>query len=408
MGESRIAPPICLLSLPQSISSHSFQAKYSLRCMRNYDMRRDVICGGGDGVVRKVRGRDLEWQVVQQVELDGAVLSLSLVKNQLEMIAACSSGSIYRISCQQLFEILSSSGHTTAVTCLSFGSAVGHFATGTISGELRVWEIGDYACVSVTKVPKAGAVKCVKLTDPGGRSVLISGWEDGSIFCHGLPELNRNQQWVISGAHRGGTLALDTHSVSLEYLVSGGQDGAVRVWRLATREMVVQFGEHARPVHSVRADVEQAHLVHSIGADGSVYSFDIKQQRRVVGHCIGKGSQLLSLTQRLDSERELVTGDSGGKLLFWDCDVREPVMTLQDPSQASILCCAVSPSGAFLAYGGSDTILKVLNLQTYEILTVGVGHSEAITTVSWTPDEKQIVSGGSDCCVCVWNFFLGG
>jgi hypothetical protein len=31
------------------------------------------------------------------------------------------------------------------------------------------------------------------------------------------------------------------------------------------------------------------------------------------------------MSQRLDSEQELVTCDGNGRLLFWDCDVADPV-----------------------------------------------------------------------------------
>ena len=38
---------------------------------------------------------------------------------------------------------------------------------------------------------------------------------------------------------------------------------------------------------------------------------------------------MVSLTQRKDSELELITGDSLGQLLYWDIDVRDPVMAVQ-------------------------------------------------------------------------------
>ena len=37
--------------------------------------------------------------------------------------------------------------------------------TGTVSGEIRMWDLTDYACLSVTKFPKSGAVLCLSLID---------------------------------------------------------------------------------------------------------------------------------------------------------------------------------------------------------------------------------------------------
>ena len=39
---------------------------------------------------------------------------------------------------------------------------------------------------------------------------------------------------------------------SLQYIVSGGGDGAVRVWKMSNRELVTQYTEHRRGVSKVR------------------------------------------------------------------------------------------------------------------------------------------------------------
>ena len=86
----------------------------------------------------------------------------------------------------------------------------------------------------------------------------------------------------------------------------------------------------------------------------------------------------------------------------------EPVGSVQDPARFPIKTCAVSPSGSFLAFAGEDSHVKVLRLSDMAELAVGYGHSLTVRTLAWTPDERQIVSGGEDCSICVWNFFLGG
>jgi len=119
----------------------------------------DVLCGGGDGWLKRLSGQNMEWSVVNQVSLDGSITSLSLSPNCLEVIATCTSGSTYRLAVDSLAEMLCSASHTSSVSCIGFGSSVGYFATGTLSGELRVWDIGDYGCQAVTRLAKAGAVR---------------------------------------------------------------------------------------------------------------------------------------------------------------------------------------------------------------------------------------------------------
>jgi len=39
------------------------------------------------------------------------------------------------------------------------------------------------------------------------------------------------------------------------------------------------------------------------------------------------------------------------------------------------------------------------------LLYARVAHSGACTCVAWSPDERQVVTGGNDCCVCIYNLF---
>lgn len=75
------------------------------------------------------------------------------------------------------------------------------------TGEVRIWDVTDYACLATLRVPKSGAVAALAMSADGS---VISGWADGFIRCYD-GSLNR-QLWIIPGAHRGGvtTVALKT------------------------------------------------------------------------------------------------------------------------------------------------------------------------------------------------------
>ena len=51
-----------------------------------------------------------------------------------------------------------------------------------------------------------------------------------------------------------------------------------------------------------------------------------------------------TLSQRKDSELELVTGCTDGRIYFWDCDIDEAVMAIQDPSGQRLFAAEISPS----------------------------------------------------------------
>jgi len=335
-----------------------------------------LLAAGGDGSVHKLAGRDMSWQKLQEMKLDSMVKSLSLSANHSEVLASCSSGAIHRC----LVDSLTASptpialSHTTGVTCIAFtatnsSTTTSHstyFVTGSVSGEIRTWDLTDYACLSTFRGPKSGAVLCLSLLDS---AVILSGWQDGSIRC--TDSLSNQVKWLLPSAHRDGTLSIAIHHNSaLQYFATGGGDGAVRVWKFSNRELVTQYTEHRKGVAKVLIDEKSPNLVHSVGGDCSVLTYDLKAGRRVICHVANTGS-MCCMTQRKDSELELITGDSLGRLLHWDVDVRDPVLSVQDPARSVIRCCEMSSSGRFLAFCGDDHTVKVLDIRSNQVLAVG-------------------------------------
>ena len=112
-----------------------------------------------------------------------------------------------------------------------------------------------------------------------------------------------------------------------------------------------RYNEHAKAVVTVLVDNKSPNIIHSVGADCSVLTYDLKAARRIISHLVTNGT-LCSMTQRKDSENELITSDNTGRLLHWDQDYRDPVVAVQDPARLPVRAVAVSPSGRFLAFAG--------------------------------------------------------
>ena len=366
-----------------------------------------VVCGGGDCSLKVLAGDgDLSWELEKETKFEAPIRNLAKLANGVEVIVVLSNGSVYRCSMTDMRCTIVGSGHTAEVTCMAIsepveGSAT-YFASGASTGELRVWDIADYACLAVTSFPKSGAVLSVCMV---GNHSVITGYEDGFIRCHDTATLNR-QLWYIPTAHRGGCSTLAVHvGESLQYFISGGADSSIRVWRLANREMVTQYLQHTHPIVALKIDDVSPNIVHSVSMDATVLSYDLKAAKRIMSHMVTNG-QLTGVTQRKDSERELVTCDNQGRLLHWDIDVRDPVVAVQDPGKLAIKVCSVSPSGRYLAFAGDDQLVKVLEIGSTSVVSVGQAHSGSISCLTWTNDERQVITGGLDTCICVFNFYL--
>ena len=100
------------------------------------------------------------------------------------------------------------------------------------------------------------------------------------------------------------------------------------------------------------------------------------------------------------------------KLTFWDLREPNPIASLDHGDEAFAM--AVSHNGLYVATGGRDHRVKIWDMQNASqgraaeaLLMDGVGHSGQIHSLSFRPDDRQVVSVGEDGCVLVWNVFMG-
>ncbi|TYZ57935.1 hypothetical protein PybrP1_013222 [[Pythium] brassicae (nom. inval.)] len=358
-----------------------------------------VYVGAGDGVLKKLVGRDADWNLVGQVQLVGGISSLSVGPDGACVFAGTSAGKMYVVASATLAPTELASSHLGSITGCAFGDSSEEVATISVDGSVRVWNLSTYQLKCMATEAAAGLSVAITKGSTTAPTVL-SGWADGWLRAYDAA--TAHCKWHIANAHRGHVTSVAS---SATYVVSGASDGAVSVWSALTRELVLQFHEHKRGVSQVLVDVGKPHWVHSCGLDKALFAYDLKSARRVVAQQARDGA-FHSITQRLDSETEIVTAGSDGRLLFWDCDVAEPIAQLLDPSRLRVAFASVSPSGRFLATCGEDCDVKVFALASMALAAAGQGHSDTVNCLAWSPDERQLVAVGSDSCVSVWNFYV--
>ena len=80
--------------------------------------------------------------------------------------------------------------------------------------------------------------------------------------------------------------------------------------------------------------------------------------------------------------------------------------TLEGHSEA-ILSVAFSPDGKNLASGSGDTTVRIWDLMTETPMYTCEGHKHWVLFVSFSPDCKRIASGGMDHNILLWNTETG-
>mmetsp|Transcript_1219 Transcript_1219/g.3538 ORF Transcript_1219/g.3538 Transcript_1219/m.3538 type:complete len:647 (-) Transcript_1219:66-2006(-) len=372
-----------------------------------------VFVGGGDGSIKRLTGSGSNWRLDAEIAAGGPVSSISgwcdAQSGQLSLLAGTESGQITvldggRMQVQRVIV-----NETAPVVRVAFKSSCSvRFATLNSLGQVHVWDLSDYTVVAHGQGPRGDTG--LSLTFDDHDEEAVAGYNSGAVraFCAQRGPTAGTQTWEIAQAHRDGVSAICATQL---YYATGGARGGVRLWSRTSRAQLFEFADHmGKPVTGLVPDVKLPHLLHSCGADRSVFSYDLKKERRVVHHQWNSHGTFTAMSQRLDSETELITAGTDGRLLTWDFDVAEPVsqVTASGHGQGvAFTCVQVSPTtGKYVAASSSDARVRVWDLTSGALVATSPFNGFAdISSLAWSPDEKQLVSVGLDRCICVWNFY---
>jgi len=82
----------------------------------------------------------------------------------------------------------------------------------------------------------------------------------------------------------------------------------------------------------------------------------------------------------------LVTCGNNCPVLFWDCDIVDPVDKIDYPYK--LVTISVSPSGKYVAMGSETAEVLLFEVATKKFVGRYSSHSDTITKLKWSPDEK--------------------
>jgi WD40 repeat protein len=252
-----------------------------------------------------------------------------------------------------------------------------------------------------------GEVMSVTVTADGR---VISGSDDGTVRVWGLDtgELLRTLTDERSHHRVGGAVAV---SADGRRAVFGDYGGTVRVWDLDSGELLHSLTGHLRHlrVEAVAVTADGRRAV-SGGYDGKVLVWDL-DSGELLHSLTGHHSSVRAVAVSADGRCVVSGGYSDTVVRVWDLGSGELLHSLpgydDDASSfyPSVPAVAVSADGRVIA-GNGDGAVRVWDLDSGELLRAFSEHDASVFSVAVSADSRWAVTGGSG-KVLVWDLDSG-
>mmetsp|Transcript_28062 Transcript_28062/g.43657 ORF Transcript_28062/g.43657 Transcript_28062/m.43657 type:complete len:897 (+) Transcript_28062:3-2693(+) len=242
----------------------------------------------------------------------------------------------------------------TEVTCTAMNLS-GLLVVGFSSGIFALYEM-----------PSCTNVHTLSISNRRIHSVALNA--TGEWLAFGCPELGQLLVWEWQSEtyvlkQQGHSYAMRQMAYSpdgSQFVVTGGEDGKVKMWNTDTGFCFVTFAEHTAPITALA--FANPKVVLSASLDGTVRAHDLVRYRNF--------------------------------------------RTLTTPSPVQFCSMATDASGEIVCAGTLETFeIYVWSLQTGKVLEVLTGHRGPISELSFNPEQGKLASASWDGTTKVWDVF---
>lgn len=217
--------------------------------------------------------------------------------------------------------------------------------------------------------------------------------------------------WDVAGGRVKQRIPVESWVMALEFspdgkqLVSGHEDGSVRLWDVGSGKLISEWQAQGRSI-SALAFRDRFNQLATAGEDRTIHIWDLKNKKR------------LAVLQGHSDRIPALAWQPGGDLLVsagwdttarvWDPSKTDPLMLLNSHSD-QVHTLAWSSDGKMLAVADSDFAIHVWNDPLHgRTQFVLQGHTDEIRTLAFSRDGSRLASAGADRVVHLWDTKTGG
>ena len=103
--------------------------------------------------------------------------------------------------------------------------------------------------------------------------------------------------------------------------------------------------------------------------------------------------------------KKVISGSRDKSIIVWDVDSQKPIDQVQI-HRNQVDCLLLLPGGKQII-SASDDVVKIWNFEIFGLQKDLKGHEDQVNRVSFSYDDKKIVSGSNDRTIIIWNADTG-
>jgi RNA polymerase sigma factor (sigma-70 family) len=326
---------------------------------------------------------------------------------------------------------------TSYVYSLAFSPDGRILASGGQDRSVRLWDIEERKQIGALKGHTTDRIRSVAFSPDG--EILASGSDDNTIR---LWSVQKQREIGLLQGHTAGVQSV-AFSSDGGILASGSSDKTIRLWDVQEQKQTGVLHGHTETVWSV-AFSPDGKILASASYDKTIRLWDAQEQKQAREPLENQSSP--SYAAFSPDGKTLASGDRSGSLRFWDVQEWKQTEVIEGFTNNFIYSLAFSPDGKILASGGSytETLLwdiqeqkeigsleegsswagassfaftpdgktiasthqeeiNLYSVQDQKKLGTLRGHTDFVRSIVFSPDGKNLISGGMDHTVRIWD-----
>jgi WD40 repeat protein len=242
--------------------------------------------------------------------------------------------------------------HVDWVRAVAFHPSGKKLLTGGDDHAVLIWDLETHAVLHRIKVPE-GVVHCAAFR-PDGKQAAAGCFDDKVRIID--VETGEVKHELKASASDVRALAFAPNN---QMLAAAGRDGVIRIWNLSDYSLRLDIPAHRMRIRALAFSPDGGQLA-SAGDDRKYFLWSI------------------------DGTRDATLGHPNGRIFS---------LAFLGPDH--------------LASGGSDNVIRVLDVRSRRELAQLVGHSGSVAALDYNPDGGLLASGGFDTTVRLWKPLAG-